>query len=448
MTDNNDLKYLKTLTILYVEDDSCIRLQLAQFLHRRCANLYLGTNGKEGLAVFQQCNPDIVITDISMPEMDGLQMGEAIRAINPYIPIIITTAFEEPRYFHRAIDLNVDKYVTKPVNLEQLEMALLKCARAIRAEAALREDAKRQAEFMEAQRIAAVVFESQEGMFVTDANANILRVNRAFCEITGYSPEDVIGKNPKIFRSGRHDAAFYEQMWDRIRNKGFWSGEIWNKRKNGEIYPEFVTITQVKDKNNITNYVATLTDITLKKMAEDEIAHLAFYDALTDLPNRRLLQDRLKVALTASKRTSMKGALFFIDLDNFKTLNDTLGHDIGDLLLKQVAHRLKSCVRESDTVARLGGDEFVIMLENLSDKESNAIVEATIIAEKVLVALNQNYQLTNHDYHNTPSIGITLFDGYEESIMQLLKQADIAMYKAKTAGRNTVCFYETTSENV
>lgn len=447
MTDNNDLNYLKTLTILYVEDDSCIRLQLAQFLNRRCANLYLATNGKEGLAVFTQCNPDIVITDISMPDMDGLQMGEAMRELNPCIPIIITTAFEEPRYFHRAIDLGVDKYVTKPVNLDLLELALLKCARAIRAEVALREAAKRQAEFMEMQRIAAVVFESQEGMFVTDADTNILRVNRAFCEITGYSPEDVIGKNPRIFRSNRHESAFYEQMWQSIESQGFWQGEIWNKRKNGEIYPEFVTITQVKDKNSITNYVATLTDITSKKMAEEEIEHLAFYDSLTDLPNRRLLQDRLKIALATCKRTRLKGALFFIDLDNFKNLNDTLGHDIGDLLLKQVAHRLKSCVRECDTVARLGGDEFVIMLENLSDKELDATAEATMISDKMLTALNQNYRLASHDYHNTPSIGITLFHGHEESIMQLLKQADIAMYDAKTAGRNTVRFYDTTTSN-
>lgn len=446
MTDNNDLNYLKTLTILYVEDDSCIRLQLAQFLNRRCENLYLATNGREGVDVFKQCSPDIVITDISMPEMGGLEMGIAIREMVPCIPIIITTAFEEPRYFHHAIDLGVDKYVTKPVNLDLLEAALLKCAREIRAEEALRETTNRQAEFLEMQRIAAVVFESQEGMFVTDAQANILRVNRAFTRITGYSAEEVIGKNPRLFQSGLHDSAFYVQMWQSIKKLEFWQGEIWNKRKNGEIFPEFLTITQVKDHDDVTNYVATLTDITLKKMAENEIEHLAFYDTLTDLPNRRLLQDRLKVALAASKRNNTKGALFFIDLDNFKTLNDTLGHDIGDLLLKQVAHRLKTCVRECDTVARLGGDEFVIMLENLSHDEREAIAEAKIVANKILMLLGQEYRLANHNYHNTPSIGVTLFNGHEESIIQLLKQADIAMYESKTAGRNTVRFYESSSE--
>jgi diguanylate cyclase (GGDEF)-like protein/PAS domain S-box-containing protein len=448
MNDNSDLDYLRTLTILYVEDDSCIRLQLAQFLNRRCANLYLATNGKEGVVVFQECLPNIVITDISMPEMDGLYMSEAIRTLNPNIPIIITTAFEEPRYFHRAIDLGVDKYVTKPVNLDMLEMALLKCAREIRAEAALRESAKRHAEFLEIQRIAAVVFESQEGMFVTDAQANILRVNRAFSEITGYSAEDVIGKNPRLFKSNRHDCTFYAQMWESVIQLGFWRGEIWNMRKNGEIYPEFLTITQVKNSHHVTNYVATLTDITLKKRAEDEIAHLAFYDALTDLPNRRLLQDRLAIALTASKRFNTKGALLFIDLDNFKKLNDTLGHDIGDLLLKEVAKRLKSCVRESDTVARLGGDEFVIMLEKLNHDEHNAIEEAKIIANKILTVMGQNYQLADYDYHNTPSIGVTLFHGHESSMIELLKQADIAMYESKTAGRNTVRFYKSTNENL
>lgn len=222
-------------------------------------------------------------------------------------------------------------------------------------------------------RIAATVFEAQEGMLITDATGLIVSVNIAFTNITGYSQEEVYRKNPNILSSGRHDAAFYAAMWRSITHKGFWEGEIWNKRKNGEVYPEHLIITAVKDsEGSVTNYVGTLTDVTMSRNAADEIQHLAFYDPLTRLPNRRLLLDRLKLALAASARSGKEGALLFLDLDNFKNLNDTLGHDIGDLLLQQVSHRIESCVREGDTLARLGGDEFVVMLEGLSEQPLEA----------------------------------------------------------------------------
>ena len=292
-------------------------------------------------------------------------------------------------------------------------------------------------------RIAATAFESQEGMSVTDANGKILRVNQAFTRITGYSAEEVIGQNPRILKSGRQDANFYATMWKKINNTGAWEGEIWNRRKNGEVYPEHLTITAVKDsEGEVSNYVATLTDITLSKAAEDEIKHLAFYDPLTRLPNRRLLLDRLRQALASIARGGQTGALLFIDLDNFKTLNDTLGHDIGDLLLQQVAQRLESCVREGDTVARLGGDEFVVMLEDLSKDSIEAAEQTETIGRKILSLLNQTYMLGTHQHHNTPSIGATLFRDNSQSIDDLMKQADIAMYQAKKAGRNTLRFFD------
>lgn len=292
-------------------------------------------------------------------------------------------------------------------------------------------------------RIAATVFESQEGMLVTDANNCILRANRAFTEITGYSAEEVIGKNPRLLQSGRQDANFYASMWAGIRDKGSWDGEIWNRRKNGEIYPQYLTITAVKDRDgHVTHHVATLSDITSNKAAVDQIKHLAFYDPLTGLPNRQLLRDRLKPALTKSHRNNHRGALLFIDMDNFKTLNDTLGHDMGDMLLQQVAARLTACVREHDTVARLGGDEFVIMLEDLSDQVIEAAAQTEIIGNKILAALNQPYLLGIHDYHSTSSIGAALFNGRKQAVEELLKQADIAMYQAKTAGRNALRFFD------
>lgn len=302
-------------------------------------------------------------------------------------------------------------------------------------------NARKQAE--QDMRIAAIVFESQEGMMVTDVRNNILRVNQAFTEITGYTADEVIGHNPRLLRSNRHEKSFYAAMWGSVNANARWEGEIWNRRKNGEIYPQYLTITAVKDQaDKVTHYVGTLTDITHRKAAAEEIEHLAFFDPLTNLPNRRLLQDRLKPALAASQRSGRKGALLFIDLDNFKSLNDTLGHDMGDLLLQQVAERLSRCVREDDTVARLGGDEFVVMLEYLSERSAEAATQTENIGNKILAAINQPFQLINHEYICTPSIGATLFSGHEQTVEELLKHADIAMYDAKTSGRNALRFFD------
>ncbi|MDO9424128.1 MAG: EAL domain-containing protein [Methylobacter sp.] len=292
-------------------------------------------------------------------------------------------------------------------------------------------------------RIAAVAFEAQEGIMITNADKVILRVNRAFTDITGYSAEELVGQTPHLFNSGRHHAAFYAEMWECINRTGSWQGEIWDRRKNGDIYPKWVTITAVTDGNGIvTHYVGLHTDISARKASEEEIKQLAYYDPLTALPNRRLLLDRLQQALATSSRNKKYGALLFIDLDNFKSLNDNLGHDMGDVLLQQVAQRLIACVREGDTVSRQGGDEFVVMLEELDEHVEEAAAKAKTIGEKIITSLNQAYQLTTHEYQNTPSIGITLFINHQHSINTLLKRADIAMYGAKAAGRNTLRFFD------
>jgi len=292
-------------------------------------------------------------------------------------------------------------------------------------------------------RIAAAAFESQEGMIVTDETSVILRVNRAFTEITGYTAQEVIGQTPRLFKSGRHDAGFYAGMWDSILHNGGWQGEIWDRRKDGGVCADWLTITAVRNAEGaVTHYVGAMTDITHRKAAEDEIKSLAFYDVLTRLPNRRLLLDRLQLAQASSARSERQGALLFIDLDNFKVLNDTLGHDHGDLLLQQVAQRLAHCIREGDTVARLGGDEFVVMLEDLSEQPQEAATQAELVGEKIIAAFNRPYDLAGHEYHITPSTGITLFAGHRETVDELLKRADLAMYQAKAAGRNTLRFYD------
>jgi diguanylate cyclase (GGDEF)-like protein/PAS domain S-box-containing protein len=292
-------------------------------------------------------------------------------------------------------------------------------------------------------RIAASAFESQEGMMITDAQTKILKVNQAFAGSTGYSAEEVVGQTPRMFKSGRHDATFFRDMWSSILLTGGWQGEIWDRRKNGEIYPKWLTISSVKGEDGVvTNYIGMHHDITQRKLAEERIEELAFFDPLTRLPNRTLLMDRLKQTMTAGNRAGTYGALLFIDLDQFKTLNDTLGHDHGDLLLRQVASRLNACVRGGDTVARLGGDEFVVVLENLSENSDDAATQTKVLGEKIHFALGQIYQLGVVEHRITASIGATLFFGQETSVDELLKQADLAMYKAKEMGRNALRFFD------
>jgi diguanylate cyclase (GGDEF)-like protein/PAS domain S-box-containing protein len=292
-------------------------------------------------------------------------------------------------------------------------------------------------------RIAAIAFETDEGMLVTDEHAVIIRVNHAFSRLTGYSAEEAIGRKPSMLKSDRQDAEFYQRMWDSLQLDNNWQGEIWNRRKNGEVYPEWLNITAVVGKDGkVTNYVAAFVDFTERKQAENEIHHLAFYDPLSKLPNRRLLLDRLRQAVATGARNQTGGALLFIDLDNFKTLNDTKGHGVGDLLLIEVAKRLQGCVREGDTLSRFGGDEFVLLLEGLDEERTQAAVQAQGVGEKVLEALNQPYILEGNEFHSTSSMGITLFANHQQNLDELLKQADTAMYEAKKSGRNALRFFD------
>ncbi|MBS1140948.1 MAG: diguanylate cyclase/phosphodiesterase with sensor(s) [Proteobacteria bacterium] len=292
-------------------------------------------------------------------------------------------------------------------------------------------------------RLAAAAFESQTAMLVTDANGVILRVNKAFTDDTGYAPEECIGQTPRLLRSGRHDTAFYVQMWKSIRRSGAWQGEIWDRRKDGSIYPKWLTISAVRgDSGVVTHYIGLHQDISERKQAETRIHHLAYFDQLTGLPNRVLILERLREVMRSGTTSGSHGALLCIDLDNFKNLNDTLGHNVGDLLLKEVGDALRHCVRENDIVGRLGGDEFVVIMTDVGATEEAARQGAEAAARYLQTELGRTFRLGSIVHRNAASIGVTIFKGEHESIESLMRQIDLAMYKAKGAGRNAIRFFD------
>lgn len=291
-------------------------------------------------------------------------------------------------------------------------------------------------------RLAAAVFENtREGVVITDLTPSILTVNRAYTTITGYGAAEVLGRNPSLIKSGRQDEAFYQALWASIRASGHWQGEIWNRRKNGELYPQLLTISTVHDGEGLpSHYVGVMTDISQLKQSEARLEHLAHYDPLTDLPNRLLLQSRLEHALDRAERDRQQVAVLFLDLDRFKDVNDGLGHPVGDELLEALARRLSARLREDDTLGRLGGDEFLVVLEDLERPE-----DAAAVAQTLIQLLEQAFLLpSGHEVYIGASIGISLYPDDGASVTELIKYADVAMYQAKEQGRNTACFYTPT----
>lgn len=319
------------------------------------------------------------------------------------------------------------------VSLTALVIYLL-CARFARAnliQQPLRENRERL-------RQAAAVFDcTREGVLVTDAQGLIVHVNRAFIEITGYQCEDVLGHRPSLFKSGRHSASFYQTMFQTLERDGEWSGEIWNRRKSGEIYPQWQTIRVIRDdQGQISHYVAVFSDISAIKHSEHELAHLAHHDPLTDLPNRLLFTDRAEQALASAQAHKRGCALLLLDLDHFKIINDSLGHNVGDQLLKTVGERLQGLFGSGVTLARLGGDEFAVLAESCPQ-----LVQAAALAQRILDAMKEPFIFDGHQLFISASIGISLFPSDALSAEQLLRNADSALFKAKSAGREGYALY-------
>jgi len=370
--------------------------------------------------------PQLILLDVMMPDMSGIEVLRRLRE-NPEtrdIPAIFVSADTSEQSQLEGLDLGADDYLTKPVVTTVLRARVRNILQRKRAEAQL--------------RLAAHVFEhSGEAIMITDRDNCIVEVNPAFTRMTGYASEEIRGQNPGILSSGRATPEEYRAMWSAILEQGFWQGEMWDRRKNGEIYPKLLTISVVRNvQGDIDFYIASFADISVQKATEEKVRHVAHHDALTGLPNRLHLQISLEQVIAAAKRENQEVAVMFIDLDRFKIINDTLGHNIGDGLLVEVAHRLRECVRESDLLARLGGDEFVVALAG-----DDAVNVAAQVAEKIIRNLSQPYQIEGNTLHSTTSIGISVYPYDGDSIESLMKTADTAMYHAKAKGRNNFQFF-------
>lgn len=400
------------------------------FLAASMSDLYrikIATSGKQALDIVAKVEkPDLILLDVMMPEMNGIEVLQHLRA-NPqtvHIPVIFVSADVSEQTQLDGLSLGADDYLTKPVVVSILLARVKNILERKRAQAQL--------------RLASHVYKhSGEAIMVSDSENKIISVNPAFTRMTGYELEEVYGKNPNILSSGRVSKGEYAMMWKAIQENSFWQGEMWDRNKDGKIYPKLLIISVVRNnQGNIDYYIGSFTDITQQKMVEERIQHIAHHDPLTQLPNRLYLQVSLQQFLTMAHRNNEEIALMFIDLDRFKIINDTLGHHIGDGLLMEVSNRLKATVRECDVVARLGGDEFVIALMS-----KNIAHLAATISEKILHNLNQTYVIENNSLHSTPSIGIAIYPQDGECADSLMKNADSAMYHAKSLGRNNVQYF-------
>lgn len=391
------------------------------------------TSGAKGLALAKDDPPDLVLLDIMMPDMDGYETCRRFKEDEclQEIPIIFVTALQEKQAEMRGLSMGAADYLTKPINID---IAKLRIHNLLEREYLRREIQQREAE----QRLAASVFaNSHDGIVITDHNNNIIDVNNAFSHITGYQREEVLGKNPRLLKSGRHPLEFYIGLWKTLIMDGHWSGELWNRHKNGDIYAALTSVSIVRDeKGGIHHYIGLFADITSLKNHEYDLERVAHFDALTGVPNRVLLADRMDQALAYTLRSGNQMAVCYLDLDGFKLINDIFGHDAGDQLLVEIAQRLKRCLRTGDTIARIGGDEFVLLLLEL-----NSVNECELIIERMAQIVAEPVNFGIHKLKVSASFGFSLFPDDNVDAETLIRHADQAMYVAKQTGKNRYhCF--------
>ena len=385
-------------------------------------DLTIATSGPDALKIVRQNPPDLILLDVMMPGMDGLETLERLRACprGRGIPVVLVTADDSTETQVKGLELGADDFIAKPVAVPVVQARVRNLLERKRSAEKLKE--------------AASVFEhANEGILITDAEGTILDVNAAFSRITGYRRDEVIGKNPRILNSGRQDRAFYERMWQSLKDEEMWTGEIWNRRKDGDIYAELLTISAVRDADHrARRFVALFSDISDQKAHERRLEQSAHHDALTRLPNRILLADRMEQAMARAVRRSERLAVGFLDLDGFKEINDRYGHEAGDRLLVTLAERMKGVLREGDTLARLGGDEFVLLLPDLPD-----IDVCPALLTRLLETVAEPVTDEDRTLRVSASLGVTFYPQAQPTDAErLLRQADQAMYQAKLAGKN------------
>jgi diguanylate cyclase (GGDEF)-like protein/PAS domain S-box-containing protein len=416
--------------VLVVDDNADMRGYLCRLLRDAGYRVCAASEGAAALAVCESGPPDLVIADVMMPVMGGLELLDRLRADEDTadVPIMLLSALATEQFRSEGVRSGADDIVMKPFHAAEL---------LVRVEAVLHRAAERKRADAQLRQAAAVFSGTNEAVIIADPERRIVAVNAAYTRITGFSAEEVIGLNPSVQKSDRHDAEFYNSLWQTLEVRGYWEGQIWNRRKNGEIYPAWENISAVRNsRREISHYVAVFSDIGSMKATEERLAHMAHHDALTDLPNRLLFSARLEQALAHGARHGKRIGLLLLDLDRFKLVNDTLGHAVGDQLLQAVAERLRNCVRAEDTVARLGGDEFAVVLEEMSHAS-----DASFVAEKILEKINAPLVVEGKELTTSSSIGISIYPENARTAGDLVKAADAAMYRAKQHGRHAFEFY-------
>jgi diguanylate cyclase (GGDEF)-like protein/PAS domain S-box-containing protein len=417
--------------LILLVDDVPTNLHVLAAMLQESYRLKMATSGVAALELAGgDVKPDLILLDVNMPGMSGIEVLRQLRqnAQTRNIPVIFVTADLSERNQLEGLELGADDYLTKPLVVPILRARVRNAIERQRAQAQL--------------RLAAYVFEhSGEAMMITDHENCITAINPAFVRLTGYTVNDLLGKNPRVLGAGLNSIESTRAMWISIVENRIWQGERRNRNKNGDIQPLMLTVSAVhKPAGGIDFHIASYVDLSAQKAVEDRIRHVAQHDALTGLPNRLHLQASLGQEVINARREKSELAVMFIDLDHFKEVNDTFGHDVGDGLLVAVAQRLRSATRESDLVARLGGDEFVVVLRL---KEGQAEEYSAQVANKILTSLSPPFTIEEHALHTTPSIGVALYPRDGEDMNTLMKCADIAMYQAKQSGRAQFRFYLT-----
>lgn len=451
--------------ILIVDDRPENLIALENVLEGIEVELIRALDGNAALKQALHHDFSLAILDVQMPEMDGYELAEILRKDRRAckIPIIFLSAvYSDYSHVFKGYKSGAVDFLTKPyepdilrekvkvfLGLDKNRRHLERLAESRNAELEelnerLEAELEEKKKADEQSKLSAQVFENvAESIIVCDPEGTIIYVNKACTSITGYSPEELLGKTPSVLRSNHHDKAFYAQMWGSLINTGQWQGEVWNRRKNGEVYPQWLNISSIKDDTGeVSHYVGLGRDITDLKLAENKILHQAYHDPLTGLPNRLLFEDRLSQAVSRTGRSDSKLAVMFLDLDHFKNLNDSLGHQTGDLFLKDVADQFVKCLRQDDTISRLGGDEFTVILEGINTRN-----DAATVAQKLIDIFSSPFEIGGNEIYLGVSIGISLFPADSEDVETLIKYADLAMYHAKARDRNNYQFFKAELED-